>query len=85
MVLSKHIDYNISCTGVFRMCLMVIDMCIDKTFGFLPRFTLIGATPATLIPDQTPRASCFSRARPLTSLIPRKGNSPWGLTLPDTP
>ncbi len=29
MVISKHIDHNSGCTGVFRMCLMVIDMCID--------------------------------------------------------
>ena len=35
MVIFMHIDYNNSCTRVFRMCLMVIDMCIDKTFGFL--------------------------------------------------
>jgi hypothetical protein len=29
MVFSKHIDYNNGCTRVFRMCLMVIDICID--------------------------------------------------------
>ncbi len=39
MVIFMHIDYNNSCTRVFRMCLMVIDMCIDKTFGFLGQFT----------------------------------------------
>jgi|688.fasta_scaffold12348_1 hypothetical protein len=32
MVIFMHIDYNNGCTRVFRMCLMVIDMCIDKTF-----------------------------------------------------
>jgi hypothetical protein len=40
MVFSKHIDYNNSCTRVFRMCLMVIDMCIDRTLGILGQFTL---------------------------------------------
>ena len=40
MVFSKHIDYNNSCTRVFRMCLMVIDMCIDQTLGILGQFTL---------------------------------------------
>ena len=40
MVIFKHIDYNNSCTRVFRMCLMVIDMCIDKTLGILGQFTL---------------------------------------------
>jgi hypothetical protein len=32
MAIFMHIDYNNGCTRVFRMCLMVIDMCIDKTF-----------------------------------------------------
>jgi hypothetical protein len=40
MVIFMHIDYNNSCTRVFRMCLMVIDMCIDKTLGILGQFTL---------------------------------------------
>ena len=35
MVISKHIDYNSGCTGVFRMCLMAIDICIDETLVFL--------------------------------------------------
>jgi hypothetical protein len=35
MVIFMHIDYNNSCTRVFRMRLMVIDMCIDRTLGFL--------------------------------------------------
>ena len=39
MVIFMHIDYNNSCTRVFRMRLMVIDMCIDKTLGFLGQFT----------------------------------------------
>jgi hypothetical protein len=43
MVLSKHIDYNISCTRVFRMCLMVIDICIDRTLGILAKFNPKGA------------------------------------------
>jgi hypothetical protein len=34
MVIFMHIDYNNSCTRVFRMRLMVIDMCIDRTLGF---------------------------------------------------
>ncbi len=38
MVLFKHIDYNNGCTGVFRMCLMVIDICIDETLGILAEF-----------------------------------------------
>ena len=38
MVLFMHIDYNNGCTGVFRMCLMVIDICIDETLGFLAGF-----------------------------------------------
>ncbi len=33
MVFFKHIDYNNSCKGVFRMCLMVIDICIDEALG----------------------------------------------------
>ncbi len=40
MVLFKHIDYNNSCTGVFRMRLMVIDVYIDEALGILGRFTL---------------------------------------------
>jgi len=40
MMFSKHIDYNNGCTRVFRMCLMVIDMCIDQTLGILGQFTL---------------------------------------------
>ena len=35
MVIFMHIDYNNGCTRVFRMRLMVIDMCIDRTLGFL--------------------------------------------------
>ena len=38
MVIFIHIDYNNSCTRVFRMCLMVIDICIDKALGILGRF-----------------------------------------------
>jgi hypothetical protein len=30
-VIFMHIDYNNSCTRVFRMRLMVIAMCIDET------------------------------------------------------
>jgi hypothetical protein len=40
MVIFMHIDYNNSCTRVFRMCLMVIDMCIDENLGILGQFTL---------------------------------------------
>jgi hypothetical protein len=40
MVIFMHIDYNNGCTRVFRMCLMVIDMCIDETLGILGQFTL---------------------------------------------
>ena len=43
MVIFMHIDYNNGCTRVFRMCLMVIDMCIDKTLG-----TLAPSTPRLL-------------------------------------
>ena len=39
MVIFMHIHYNNSCTRVFRMCLMVIDMCIDKTLGILGQLT----------------------------------------------
>lgn len=38
MVIFMHIDYNNSCTRVFRMRLMVIDMCIDKILGILGQF-----------------------------------------------
>ena len=40
MVIFMHIDYNNSCTRVFRMRLMVIDIHIDKTLGILGQFTL---------------------------------------------
>jgi len=38
MVIFMHIDYNNGCTRVFRMCIMVIDICIDETLGILGRF-----------------------------------------------
>jgi hypothetical protein len=45
MVIFKHIDYNNGCTRVLRICLMVIDMRIDKALGILAQFTPIQGEP----------------------------------------
>ncbi len=59
MVIFMHIDYNNSCTRVFRMCLMVIDMCIDKTLGILGQFIPISSDNPTPL-----------RARPSRNTLP---------------
>ena len=57
MVLSKHIDHNIGCTGVFRMCLMVIDICIGQTVGFLTVLSILNGHISTLQRGMNPLTS----------------------------
>jgi hypothetical protein len=78
MVIFMHIDYNNGCTRVFRMCLMVIDMCIDKTLLFLGQFAL-----KTVISDQelltrrfSPTGSCSSSSQGLQAESKAKRDRP---------
>ncbi|XGB43551.1 MAG: hypothetical protein LVS60_07465 [Nodosilinea sp. LVE1205-7] len=59
MVLFMHIDYNNSCTRVFRMCLMVIDICIDETLRFLGQIAL-----KTVISEVSGQLSVVSSQKP---------------------
>jgi hypothetical protein len=43
MVASEHIDHNSGCTPVFIICLIVIDISIDRTLGVLAKFNPKGA------------------------------------------
>ena len=59
MVIFMHIDYNNGCTRVFRMRLMVIDVCIDETLLFLGQFAL-----KTVISEVSGQLSVVSSQKP---------------------